>query len=269
MLIHFHFFFFVSSLFLFNFSCQPCLRSIFHTIYFFHSFDVVPDVGCVVCGAELYASQSTYNHRVTSGSGSRNRDLNSSQENTRGVEADRKTRTLAPVQESDQSKNWVRNYDENKVNGVNFNAGNSHRVTGYSSGWEGDSGDAYFQLKNIQTNANHLPRQLQQHQTRSYCSIRAGDNTDFEPELQRIGSGPREVTGNLECSRRPIRCPRLDCAVNVAFSALTHHFLFDHPEVPILSVEPGIKSTLIVSFAALSCDSSRCLALLLVSGKLM
>ncbi|XP_011055052.1 PREDICTED: uncharacterized protein LOC105146463 [Acromyrmex echinatior] len=72
----------------------------------------------------------------------------------------------------------------------------------------------------------------------------------------------------IDCSRRPIRCPRLDCSVNVAFSALTHHFLFDHPEVPILSVEPGAESTLIVSYGALSCNSSRCLALLLVSGKL-
>ncbi|KYN00461.1 hypothetical protein ALC62_08765 [Cyphomyrmex costatus] len=72
----------------------------------------------------------------------------------------------------------------------------------------------------------------------------------------------------VDCSRRPIRCPRLDCSVNVAFSALTHHFLFDHPEVPVLSVEPGTESTLIISYGALSCNSSRCLALLLVSGKL-
>ncbi|EFN79957.1 hypothetical protein EAI_16244, partial [Harpegnathos saltator] len=69
---------------------------------------------------------------------------------------------------------------------------------------------------------------------------------------------------SVDYSRRPIRCPRLDCSVNVAFSALTHHFLFDHPEVPILSVEPGAESTLVVSYEALSCDSSRCLALLLV-----
>lgn len=72
----------------------------------------------------------------------------------------------------------------------------------------------------------------------------------------------------VDYSRRPIRCPRLDCSVNVAFSALTHHFLFDHPEVPILSVEPGAESKLIVSYEALVCNSSRCLALLLVSGKL-
>lgn len=71
-----------------------------------------------------------------------------------------------------------------------------------------------------------------------------------------------------ECSRRPIQCPRLDCAVNVAFSALTNHFIFDHPEVPILTVDPDEKITLIVNFDGLEYDSSRCLALLLVADKL-
>lgn len=91
---------------------------------------------------------------------------------------------------------------------------------------------------------------------RQYLATRR-DNTDRH-----------KVKSLVDYSRRPIRCPRLDCSVNVAFSALTHHFLFDHPEVPILSVEPGAESTLIVSYEALSCNSSRCLALLLVSGKL-
>lgn len=99
-----------------------------------------------------------------------------------------------------------------------------------------------------------------QHQERSYCSIIRKEELFSESELK--------VKQISDCSRRPIQCPRLDCAVNVAFSALTHHFLFDHPEVPILSVDPGAKSTLIVSFASLSCGSSRCLALLLVSDKL-
>ncbi|CAB0038194.1 unnamed protein product [Trichogramma brassicae] len=71
-----------------------------------------------------------------------------------------------------------------------------------------------------------------------------------------------------ECSRRPIQCPRLDCAVNVAFSALTSHFMFDHPEVPILGVDPGERSTFIFDYDDLVDDSSRCLALLLVSNKL-
>ena len=100
-----------------------------------------------------------------------------------------------------------------------------------------------------------------QYQQKSCCSIIRKDELGSASEMK--------VNGQItECSRRPIQCPRLDCAMNVALSALTHHFLFDHPEVPILSVEPGAKSTLIVSFSALTCGSSRCLALLLVSGKL-
>ncbi|KAL2722778.1 hypothetical protein V1478_009641 [Vespula squamosa] len=97
----------------------------------------------------------------------------------------------------------------------------------------------------------------------SYCSIIRKDEQDrYNPEFKFNGQT------TWECSRRPIRCPRIDCDVNVAFSSLTHHFLYDHPEVPILSIEPGVKTTLIISFAALSYDTSRCLALLLVSGKL-
>ncbi|XP_003425697.1 uncharacterized protein LOC100679314 isoform X2 [Nasonia vitripennis] len=96
---------------------------------------------------------------------------------------------------------------------------------------------------------------------RSYCSI-----------VQKEESAPSkaQINGQMmtECSRRPIQCPLLDCAVNVAFSALTNHFIFDHPEVPILIVDPGEKSTLVVNFDGLVYDSSRCLALLLVSGKL-
>jgi hypothetical protein len=101
-------------------------------------------------------------------------------------------------------------------------------------------------------------KQCQQH---GYCnSARNGDRYACEIKLKN--------TSSIDYSRRPIRCPRLDCLVNVAFSALTHHFLFDHPEVPILCVEPGAERTLIISYGALPCNSSRCLALLLVSGKL-
>ncbi|XP_032663867.1 uncharacterized protein LOC116840790 [Odontomachus brunneus] len=106
-------------------------------------------------------------------------------------------------------------------------------------------------------------RQCQQQQ-HGYCNLatRRNDADRYSAEIK-----ARSLV-SVDYSRRPIRCPRLDCSVNVAFSALTHHFLFDHPEVPILSVEPGAESTLIVSYEALSCNSSRCLALLLVSGKL-
>lgn len=97
----------------------------------------------------------------------------------------------------------------------------------------------------------------------SYCNlIRKGEQDRYNSEFKFNGQT------TWECSRRPIRCPCIDCDVNIAFSALTNHFLFDHPEIPILSVEPGVKSTLIISFEALSYDTSRCLALLLVSDKL-
>ncbi|XP_018312881.1 uncharacterized protein [Mycetomoellerius zeteki] len=108
----------------------------------------------------------------------------------------------------------------------------------------------------------------QYQQQHGYCNLMT-TTTRRNGAVDRYPSEIKVKSPSLvDCSRRPIHCPRLDCSVNVAFSALTHHFLFDHPEVPILSVEPGAESTLIVSYGALSCNSSRCLALLLVSGKL-
>lgn len=101
-----------------------------------------------------------------------------------------------------------------------------------------------------------------------YYNLATRKNSAADRYTSEIKVKSPSLASSTDCSRRPIRCPRLDCSVNVAFSALTHHFLFDHPEVPILSVEPGAESTLIVSYGALSCNSSRCLALLLVSGKL-
>jgi len=106
----------------------------------------------------------------------------------------------------------------------------------------------------------------QQYGYRNLTTIRRNDTMDRYASEIKVKSS--SLVSSVECSRRPIRCPRLDCSKNVAFLALTHHFLFDHPEVPILNVDPGTESTLIVSYGALSCNSSRCLALLLVSGKL-
>ncbi|XP_014601809.1 PREDICTED: uncharacterized protein LOC106785676 [Polistes canadensis] len=112
-------------------------------------------------------------------------------------------------------------------------------------------------------NCNVEQNDAKYYQQQSYFNLLRKDDRDhYGSELK------FNVQTTWECSRRPIRCPRVDCSVNVAFSALTHHFLFDHPEVPILSVDPGLKSTLIVGFSALSYNTSRCLALLLVSGKL-
>lgn len=117
-----------------------------------------------------------------------------------------------------------------------------------------DENDIY-----VEQNKNYDKQKHQQ----SFCNLLKKDNIVSHVSEAKVNG---QITA--ECSRRPIRCPRIDCAINVAFSALTHHFIFDHPEVPILNVEPGIKSTLIISFSALSPNSSRCLALLLVSGKL-
>ncbi|XP_011684497.1 PREDICTED: uncharacterized protein LOC105447901 isoform X2 [Wasmannia auropunctata] len=114
-------------------------------------------------------------------------------------------------------------------------------------------------------------RGRQSQQQRDYCNLTTATtrrNGAVDRYTSEIKVKSPSLASFADCSRRPIRCPRLDCSVNVAFSALTHHFLFDHPEVPVLSVEPGVESTLIVSYGALSCNSSRCLALLLVSGKL-
>lgn len=101
-------------------------------------------------------------------------------------------------------------------------------------------------------------------QQHSYCNLTTRRNSAAD----RYTSEIKVKSSSADCSRRPIRCPRLDCSVNVAFSALTHHFLFDHPEVSIFSVEPGAQRTFIISYGALACNSSRCLGLLLVSGKL-
>lgn len=114
----------------------------------------------------------------------------------------------------------------------------------------------------------------QEEQTKSHerqCQQQHGYRLKRNDTIDRYTSEIKvksSLVSSVECSRRPIRCPRLDCSKNVAFLALTHHFLFDHPEVPVLYVDPGTESTLIVSYGALSCNSSRCLALLLVSGKL-
>ncbi|XP_072755187.1 uncharacterized protein [Anoplolepis gracilipes] len=113
---------------------------------------------------------------------------------------------------------------------------------------------------------SHEKQCQQQHDYRNLTTTRK--NVAVDHCTSEIKMKSSSLSSSVEYSRRPIRCPRLDCSMNVAFSALTHHFLFDHPEVPILSVEPGAESTLIVSYGALSCNSSRCLALLLVSGKL-
>ncbi|XP_012267412.2 uncharacterized protein LOC105692662 [Athalia rosae] len=242
--------------------CQQCV----------HRYTVCSDKGCVVCGADLYTSTSRTCYQVTNCMGANHPRENNSppaEVPPRGVQSEMRCNVQRATQQI--SNNYkTRNYNQGGDNFAQpFFGGYSNYPTGYNSqcsaGWDGDSGDV------IQASSNSM---RDNHQRRpSYCSMMRGDDADPEGTEVAYSYGRSDRSGSAalvqaECSRRPIRCPRLDCAVNVAFSALTHHFLFDHPEVPILSVEPGMKSTLIVSFAALSCNSSRCLALLLVSGKL-
>ena len=199
-------------------------------------------MGCVLCHPE-----SRYSNGSSGGSIASPNEVPLRTKNAYEFEDDR-----CVEQNSDeyQGNSWARAHVKTAPyrNGVK-------KVESYCD-WDSEQGD----VRNERVPAEGI----RHHQQRSYCSIIKKD-----PMIDPTASETR-VNGHIvtECSRRPIRCPRLDCAVNVAFSALTHHFMFDHPEVPILSVEPGAKSTLIVSFAALSCNSSRCLALLLVSGKL-
>ncbi|KAF7988039.1 hypothetical protein HCN44_007533 [Aphidius gifuensis] len=134
-----------------------------------------------------------------------------------------------------------------------------------------ESSNSYSSFESLTDNSN---LKLRNNDNSNYCetdnSSQNQNNINKNEYQPSVSSSVTKLISQMtnECSRRPIRCPRLDCAVNVAFSSLTHHFLFDHPEVPILSIEPNNKTTLIVSFSDLPCDSSLCIALLLVSNKL-
>lgn len=157
----------------------------------------------------------------------------------------------------------MRTYNRNQL-ACNFNRTASIEVNNETLRYESDAlsyvADRDRGNSQREEQTERCERQCQQQH--SYCNLRRNSAAD------RYTSEIKVKSSSADCSRRPIHCPRLDCSLNVAFSALTHHFLFDHPEVPILSVEPGVESTLIISYGALSCNSSRCLALLLVSGKL-
>ncbi|XP_043270640.1 uncharacterized protein [Venturia canescens] len=218
-------------------------------------FAIRSDTGCVLCRTESQHSNSTDSHDSSS---SLNRGQNRASKNMHDFETERSMKTCG---NDFPGIPWARAHSEAPVVGTRMSGQRNgvKRIDSCYSEWE-----TKIERTEVREKIRH-PNESRHHQQRSYCSIIGGRETilDATPSETRVNG--QLVT---ECSRRPIRCPRLDCAVNVAFSALTHHFLFDHPEVPILSVEPGAKSTLIVSFAALSCDSSRCLALLLVSGKL-
>ncbi|CAL7949349.1 unnamed protein product [Xylocopa violacea] len=163
----------------------------------------------------------------------------------------------APINfESSYTKSWNQNYPSIIQN-------NEKRASGYYNDDFDETSD-YEQFRDENNVREERYRNCgKQRQQQNYCNPFKKGNTNLYTSEAKVNG---QITA--ECSRRPIRCPRIDCAINVAFSALTHHFIFDHPEVPILNVEPGVKSTLVISFSALSSNSSRCLALLLVADKL-
>ncbi|KAJ9588161.1 hypothetical protein L9F63_018465 [Diploptera punctata] len=66
-------------------------------------------------------------------------------------------------------------------------------------------------------------------------------------------------------THRPFKCPKSPCSKTVGVAALTSHFSYEHPEVAMLSVEPGVTSHLYVSTTAIPLQTSRCISLLLVT----
>ncbi|XP_015605171.2 uncharacterized protein LOC107272487 [Cephus cinctus] len=212
--------------------CYRCIKK----------FAIRSDVGCILCDVESQRSNSSCS-----------RDSNTSLKKTNKPYEVQNVMSGSNVHDYHVNP-WVRGYPSISKPVP------KKRQPRYGSAMHGNDSTTDWETDLTDTHDRRTVNEARQQS--SYCSI-IKDEEQVSPSQMKIGN-----QGTSECSRRPIRCPRLDCAVNVAFSSLTHHFLFDHPEVPILNVEPGAKSTLIVSFTALSCDSSRCLALLLVSGKL-
>ncbi|XP_043788744.1 uncharacterized protein LOC122712853 [Apis laboriosa] len=230
--------------------CQRCIQH----------FALQSDPGCILCHAQY--QQSNINLSRES-----NVSLNSIYTHLKRMQIPRQQseyyskhhqhlQQYIPIDiEQSYNKSWNQNYPCATQN-------IERNTLGYYNDYFEEISD-YDQIKEQNNMREQRNKNCDKQRRQSYCNLfKKGNTESYMSEAK--------VSGQIsaECSRRPIRCPRVDCAINVAFSALTHHFIFDHPEVPILNVEPGIKSTLIVSFSALSSNSSRCLALLLVSGKL-
>lgn len=202
---------------------------------------IFPDIGCLICATE--SQNSTY-----------------SQNNYDAYLETIQTKPIVPQQYSAQQKRTEEIYAFPRTrhpptlsSGIVKMPYNNIKAINSFYEWGTDHGD---------TREDQLIYDAKNQRT-SFCNImRKEEIAPSNTELR--------INGQMfaECSRRPIRCPRLDCARTVALSALTHHFLFDHPEVPVFSVEPGIKNTLLVNFSSLTYGSSKCLALLLVSGKM-
>lgn len=213
-----------------HFLCHRCVQR----------FAIRPDIGCLICATEYQNSSYPQNNNFDA-------TLDPIQSKSSMLQQKRPDE-IYPCQRNRYAPNLSTGICKMQ-NNVTNNAKMINSIFEYGTTDHGD------------TREDRLIYESRM-QRKSYCNLMRRDesspsNTDLRINCHMI----------QECSRRPIRCPRLDCARTVALSALTHHFLFDHPEVPVFSVEPGVKNTLLVSFSSLTYGSSRCLALLLVSGK--
>ncbi|OAD53400.1 hypothetical protein WN48_10166, partial [Eufriesea mexicana] len=231
--------------------CQCCIQH----------FSLQSDPGCILCHVQY--QQSCINLSRES-----NVSLNSTYAHLKRTQMSRQQLEYYPKHHQRQQQWTPINVEQSYTKSYNQNySSTAQNIERNTLGYYNDNFEEISDYEQIRDENDVYAEQNRnddkQKQQQSCCNLFKKDNI-----LSHVSEA--KVNGQIttECSRRPIRCPRIDCAINVAFSALTHHFIFDHPEVPILNVEPGIKSTLIISFKALSPNSSRCLALLLVSGKL-
>lgn len=63
---------------------------------------------------------------------------------------------------------------------------------------------------------------------------------------------------------RPIRCPTHFCGRNIAVTALSSHFCFDHPDVPPVNLDLDVNSHLFVDPDTIPFNYAKCMALLLI-----
>nr|XP_033339635.1 uncharacterized protein LOC117228079 isoform X2 [Megalopta genalis] len=230
----------------------PCSAEHILCQYCIQQFTIPSDSGCILCQVQLQNENLSLSQES-------NTSLNSIYICPRKMQAPHQ-QPECHVRYHQSEQAYVKSRNQNYSTPVTNTEKSTCGCRNVDDSEDSTDGERDKDQNNIREERDINDSKQKQH---SYCNLYKKGN----PELY---TSETKLNGQItaECSRRPIRCPRIDCAINVAFSALTHHFIFDHPEVPILNVEPGIKSTLIVSFKALSVNSSRCLALLLVSNKL-
>ncbi|KAL0266557.1 UNVERIFIED_CONTAM: hypothetical protein PYX00_009067 [Menopon gallinae] len=97
-----------------------------------------------------------------------------------------------------------------------------------------------------------------------------GYRRDLAEARSRSNFGPQSSVLSLagEPSKRPIRCPTHLCGRNIAVTALTSHFSFDHPDVPPVNVDFDVSSHLFVVPDVIPFNYGRCVAMLLIPNRL-